>query len=290
MAELAWVNGTISPIDQARIPINDRGLVFGDGVYEVIAAYRGTMFLFAEHLRRLRRSLDEIRLEHVEIEPIAKQIEQLYRQSELDDAKVYLQINRGIAPRDHAFPQPLPEPSVIITVRELHRHEEVLMEKGVPCITQEDLRWGRVDIKTINLLPNVLAKQAAVDAGCYETILLAPDDTVREGTSANLFVINDGALYTHPANQRILPGITREFLLNLAAKNGIVCHEEKYKRDFMMQADEVFISGTTTEVMPVVSIDGQAIADGKPGAITQRLLQLFRDWVEAELAGSSSSE
>ena len=280
MPELASVNGCITSIDDARISINDRGLVFGDGVYEVIASYRGKLILFAEHLARLRRSLDEIRMNYVDVQPIADQITALFRQSGFERAKIYLQVSRGEVPREHAFPQPKVEPNVIITVREIHEDKADKLTHGVCCISRPDLRWGRVDIKTINLLPNCLAKQEAVENGCYEAILIGNDGLVREATSANLYVVRGRTIWTHPCNERILRGITRGLLLELMRKAGLPFREDAVTLSEMYQADEAFLSGTTTEVLPVVKIDDRVIGQGVPGPATRRLIQLYQEWLE----------
>ncbi len=279
MPELAAVNGQITKIDQAQISINDRGLVFGDGVYEVIASYQGKFFLFDAHLKRLRRSLDAIRLEYVPVEPIAQQICELFDKCAMPRAKVYLQITRGAAPRDHAFPVPRPEPNVIITVREVHEVEPTKLERGVKCITWRDIRWGRVDIKTTNLLPNCLAKQAALDAGCFDALFVSDDGIVREASSANLFAVKNGALWTHPTDEHILPGITRAKLVELAHEHAIELHEEKFDVRFLLAADEAFITGTTTEVLPVTQIDGHTIGKGAAGPLSMRMFKLLTDWV-----------
>ena len=279
MPELAAVNGRVSPIDQAKISINDRGLVFGDGVYEVIASYRGKLFLFDEHLARLRRSLDAIRLDYVAIEPIAEQIQQLYKRAELPRAKIYLQVTRGTAPRDHAFPAPRPKPNVIITVREVHEIDPAKLEHGVACITYRDTRWGRVDVKTTNLLPNCLAKQEALDRGCFDAIFVADDGVVREATSANLFVAANKEIWTHPTDEHILPGITRAILIKRAPEKGIVVREEKFTKDFMIAADEAFVTGTTTEVLPITRIDGQPVGNGQPGPAAKTMRELLTEWV-----------
>ncbi len=279
MPELAAVNGRISPIDEAKISINDRGMVFGDGVYEVIASYRGRLFLFDEHLRRLRRSLDAIRMEYVEIEPIAEQMNYLFERAALPRAKVYLQITRGTAPRDHAFPVPTRGPNVIITVREVHEIDQAKLDRGVACITHRDIRWGRVDVKTTNLLPNCLAKQAALDRGCFDAIFVSGEGIVREATSANLFAAKNGGLWTHPTDERILGGITRAKLIELARPKGIEVREEKFDVDFLLGADEVFITGTTTEVLPIINVDGRPIGGGKPGPLARRMLALLTEWL-----------
>lgn len=281
MPEIAYVNGHILPFAEATVSINDRGFTFGDSVYEVITAYNGRLFLFTEHLERLRRSLDGIRMEYVDVADIGEQIKQTYERALMPKAMVYLQISRGVAPRSHAFPAERPEPTVIITVREFPHKEAELVARGVSCITAPDIRWARVDIKTTNLLPNVLAKQQAVEAGCYEAIFIGADERVLEGTSSNIFVVKNDTLYTHPTNHKILPGITRRFLIGLAEKAGIAVREEWVTREDLYAADEVILSGTTTEVTPVLRIDDRQIGSGKPGPVTQKLYELFLEAIRS---------
>jgi len=278
MPELASVNGHITPIAEARVSIDDRGFLFGDGVYEVIVSYHNKLFLLAEHLKRLRRSLDCLRMSYVGTTEIVEQVQKVFTAAAMPRAKVYIQITRGYAPRRHHFPDPQVKPTVVITVREFPPMAEDLFEDGVSCITRPDIRWGRVDIKTVNLLPNCLAKQEAVEHGCFEAIFVSPEDIVREATAANLFIIRDGRVLSHPADERILSGITRQVILDLAAQAGLRPEERTFTRQEMMEADEVFLSGTTTEVMPVVHIDNHLIQRGDPGPHSRRLLKLFREW------------
>jgi len=282
MPELASVNGKISPIGEACISIDDRGFLLGDGVYEVIVARRGKLLFLDEHLARLRRSLDQVRMSDVAMPPVAAEIHRLCNAAALADAKIYLQITRGAAPRNHAFPQPPVAPNVVITVRELHPLSPQFFADGVACLTRPDNRWGRVDIKTINLLPNCLAKQDACEQDCFEAIFIGPDGEAREATAANLFVVCDGAVWTHPANERILSGVTRNAWLRLMRDWGLKVAEKAVSQTQMMAADEVFLSGTTTEVMPVVRIDGRAVGDGRPGPMSRRILALFREWVDQQ--------
>jgi len=275
MPEIAYVNGRILPFAEATVSINDRGFTFGDAVYEVITAYNGRLFLFAEHMERLKRSLVGIRMEYVDVDDIGEQIQQTFQRALMPKAMVYLQITRGVAPRAHAFPAVRPEPTVVITVREFPHKEAELVARGVSCITAPDVRWARVDLKSTILLPNVLAKQLAVEAGCYEAIFIGADERVLEGTSSNIFIVKDGTLFTHPLNHKILPGITRRFLIGLAAKAGIAVREEWVTRADLYTADEVILSGTTTEVTPVLRIDDHPIGDGKPGPVTQKMFDLF---------------
>lgn len=281
MPEIAYVNGRVLPFAEATVSINDRGFTFGDAIYEVITAYNGRLFLFEEHMARLRRSLDEIRMEYVDVATIGEQIREIYRRSQMPVAMVYLQVTRGVAPRSHAFPGQRPEPTVVITVREFPHKEAELVARGVSCITVPENRWARVDIKTTNLLPNVLAKQLAVEAGCYEAIFIGANERVIEGTSSNIFIVKDDTLFTHPLNHTILSGITRRFLIGLADEAGIAVREEHVTRHELYHADEVILSGTTTEVTPVLRIDDRLIGDGRPGPVTKKLFTRFRKAIQA---------
>ena len=275
MPELAMVNGEISALEDARISVNDRGLLFADAVYEVVAAYSGKLFLFDGHMRRLKRSLREMHiLDAVDLRKIRRQIREVFGASGIADAKIYLQISRGSAPRAHPYPDKA-EPNVFITVRPLGRHKESEFRKGWKVITYADERWARCDIKTVCLLGNVRAKQAAIQAGAADALMLASDGVVREATAANAFFVQDGVVYTHPKSDCILGGITRDHLIKLAKTDGIRLKQEKHKLESFLCADEVFLSGTTAEVMPVIRIDDRRIANGGPGPVAKRLRELF---------------
>ncbi|MDP8222412.1 MAG: D-amino acid aminotransferase [Candidatus Lernaella stagnicola] len=279
MPEIASVNGEITAIEKAFVSINDRGFVFGDGVYEVIVSYRNKLFLFDEHIERLRRSLRYVRMDYVDVEDIIAQIERAFDAADMPRAKVYVQVTRGAARRNHVFPDPPVKPNVIVTVSEFPPVDEKLFEDGIACLTRADIRWGRVDIKTINLLPNCLAKQEALDNGCLEAILIGEDGEVREATAANVFIVRKEKVITHPDNERILCGITRNAVLALCHKAGYQVEERPAPLEEMMLADEVFLSGTTAEVMPVVRVDDQPIGKAKPGPVAARLRQLFQAWI-----------
>lgn len=280
MPELAMLNGEIMPIAEARIPVEDRGFLFGDGVYEVVVSYHGRLFLLDEHMARFRRSLDAIGMAYVPLPPLVEQIHRAFDAAGFARAKIYIQVTRGAAPRNHAFPSPPVEPNVVIMVREFPPVEESFFQEGVFCITHPDIRWGRVDVKTVNLLPNCLAKQAASERGCYEAILVAADGIVTEATAANAFFVRGQTVFTHPENERILGGITRHAVLELCRQAGLEVVEEAASIQQWRQADELFLSGTTAEVMPVVRLDDQPIGDGRPGPVSRRLLALFREWID----------
>ncbi|MEJ2039097.1 MAG: D-amino acid aminotransferase [Desulfosarcinaceae bacterium] len=275
MQELAYVNGTITSIAEARVPIEDRGYQFGDAVYEFFATYHGTVFAMPEHLERLQRSLTMLDFPPVDLDRIERAIRHLLDESGISRAGIYLQISRGVAPRNHPFPADA-HPQVVITVRRAKEIPEHLRSEGAKVITVEDLRWGRCDIKSVQLLPNTLAKQQALQAGADDAIFISPSGYAREGTSSNLFIARGDQLFTHPLTHEILPGVTRRVILNICREENIPVQETLFDKKQMMAADEVFLTGTVTEVLPVSQIDGSPIGQGRPGAFAGRLQSLLR--------------
>lgn len=272
MGEWVYLNGSFLPYEEAHLSVEDRGFLFADGIYEVIAFVKGWAFRMEDHLERLRRSAEAIRL------PLPRPLEDLEAAAsaliarnglEAVDATVYLEVTRGAARRDHAFPAHT-EPTLLMLARPIRPLDPALREQGVPVITVPDTRWHWCHVKSIGLLPNVLAKQQAVDAGAHEAIFVR-DGRVTEASSANLFAVFDGVLWTHPADQWILPGITRKVVLELAARLQVPVREEAFSVERLYEADELFITGTVSRVLPVVSVDGRTIGSGRPGPITRRL-------------------
>lgn len=270
MPELAYLNGKFMPIEEAMVPIEDRGYNFGDAVYEVVNSYNGGFFGLEEHLDRLERSLRELAYPQISRDKIRDGMLELLKRSEMDRAGVYLQISRGVAPRLHAYTD-VKEPQIVMTVRGVKDVPAELREKGVSAITVKDIRWGRCDIKTVLLLPNCMAKQQALEADAYDAIFVTEEGIVRETTISNVFIVKDGVVVTHQANQNILNGITRIMTIDCCRELDLPLEERFYTSDDMFSADEVFFSGTTIEVLGVVNIDNRAIADGKVGPITRRL-------------------
>ncbi|MBH0198118.1 MAG: D-amino-acid transaminase [Nitrospira sp.] len=270
MPDIAFVNGRFLPWKDAVVSIDDRGFQFGDGVYEVIRTYRGAPFELAAHLARLERSTKELNL----VQPYARAqwtqwIQQGLGQAGYQEAKVYIQITRGTAPRDHAFPSGV-SPTVVMTIRELHPLSLQLRQDGVTARTCDDLRWSRCDIKSLNLLGNVLAREEARKAGVFEAILVK-DGLVTEGSLSNVMAVRSGTIVTAPEGPRILSGVTRTVVLELARKEEIPVEEQFLSLDALYGADEVFLTGTTLEVLGVVRIDGKTIGSGRPGPITKTL-------------------
>ncbi|MBZ0274354.1 D-amino-acid transaminase [bacterium] len=287
MSELAYVNGRFLPIDEATVSIDDRGYQFGDGVYEVVYAFDRRPFLLDEHLARLAQSLDGLRIRGVAIDDMRRVIEDLARRGDPRRSKIYLSITRGVAPRNHIFPVDL-IPTVVATVRPAGEPPAGALSEGISAITARDIRWGRCDLKTLNLLGNVIARQAAEEAGAQEAILVSDDGLVREGSSANVFLVMSGAVKTHPCDAHILPGITRNLVVRLARENGIEVREEAPPREDLFAADEIFVTGTVAELAAVTRLDGRRIGDGKPGPMTLRLRRLYDEYVQQFVARAAN--
>ncbi|MDR6224684.1 D-alanine transaminase [Desmospora profundinema] len=267
------IDDQLTKRENAHIDIEDRGYQFGDGIYEVFRVYNGKVFRMQDHLDRFQRSADEIGLQlPYGLDRLQSFLEQLIETNGLSEGNVYLQASRGVAPRSHPFPEESRSVLVAYTI-EGERPLEYI-RNGIRTITEADIRWLRCDIKSLNLLGAVLAKQKAKEHGCQEAILHR-DGTVTEGSSTNVFLVKDGQLITHPANNLILHGITRLVVLELAEELGIPVKEETFTLEDLRKADEVFITGTTVEISPVVQIDDYHVGDGKPGPVVHRLQEAF---------------
>lgn len=282
MPDLAYVNGTIMPIDEAVVPIEDRGYQLGDGVYEFIASYAGRLFMLEEHLDRLARSMQELAYVPLARSAIKGAINDLLECSGYARAGIYIQITRGVAPRNHVVMTNIPL-QIIMTIRPVKEMPEALRTHGATAITVQDIRWGRCDIKTVQLLANCLAKQKALDAGCDDAIFVSDQGIVREATASNLFIVSGGKMSTHPLSDHILTGITRLAILDICRATGQVVEESFFATDALYGADEVFLTGTISEILPVVRIDGRAIGDGKVGPVSRKFYDLLR---ERALAGA----
>lgn len=279
--EYVIVNGGVTDRVSAKVDIEDRGYQFGDGVYEVIRVYNGKMFTGKEHLNRLVESAKKIRMElPYTSEALAGMMEELISKNELQTGIVYMQFTRGTSPRNHVFPGTDVAPTFVAYTRKVARPEES-MQKGVRTILDEDIRWLRCDIKSLNLLGNLLSKQKAAEAGCFEAILHR-GQTVTEGSHSNISIIKDGVIITHPADNHILNGITRQKVLEVCNNEQISYEERAYTLDELFAADEVFSSGTTVEVMPVVEIEGKPVGNGEPGPMTRSLQELFKAEIEQQ--------
>ena len=285
---LAYLNGQYLPRGEAKISVDDRGFLFGDGVYDVIRAVGGRLFEVERHIQRVERGLAELRItepEGVRPSSLLEVAEHLLRENGLMDgeATVYLQITRGAAPRTHFFPPSGTTPTVYVSVAPF-TPPHALRETGAAAITHADIRWMRCDVKTVNLLPNVLAKQRAVEAGAVEAILVR-DGVVTEGASTNVFGVIDGELRTHPDSNFILPGITKAVVLELAAELEIPVRETPMRVENLGRVTEMFVTGTTTDVLPIVRLDGRPVAGGHPGPIAQALGEGLAARMAGEPAG-----
>jgi D-alanine transaminase len=270
---LVYLDGTFVPAAEARISALDRGFIFGDGVYEVWRAVRGELFEAARHQARLEHGLRELRIAKpadATLERLTAIAARLFDENKLrgGDATLYVEITRGSAPRTHFFPPAETRPTLLVMASAFTPSGARFT--GTSVITQPDIRWLRCDIKTIQLLPNVLARQAATEAGASEAVFVR-DGVITEGTHTTVFGVIDGVLRTHPPSPLVLPGITRDIVLELARESGIPAREEAVRVTEVANASELFLTGTTTDVTPVVSIDGQRVGDGKPGAIARTL-------------------
>jgi D-alanine transaminase len=285
MSRVAYVNGRYLPHACAEVHIEDRGYQFGDGVYEVCEVRGGHLVDERRHLARLERSLTEIRMP-VPMSPAALRVilRETLRRNRVRDGLLYLQVTRGVARRDHGFPPPGTKPSIVVTARSIDRVKlEGQAETGVAIITVPDNRWERVDIKTVALLPNVLARQSARDQGAREAWFVDRDGFVTEGSSSNAWIVTKaGAIVTRPAAGGILRGITREVALEVAASQGLKIEERKFAVAEALAAREAFLTSATQVVMPIVRIDGSAIADGRPGAVARALRARFHEMAELE--------
>jgi D-alanine transaminase len=272
----AYVNGRYVPHAEARVHVEDRAYQFADGVYEVIAVHGGKLVDEEPHLDRLGHSLSALSIEWPMSRAALKlAMRELIRRNLVVNGIIYLQISRGVAPRDHAFPRSHPRPALVMTTRHARPPNLKLLETGGAAITIPDIRWQRCDIKSVSLLPNILGKQQAAEAGAYEAWQVAEDGTVTEGTSTNAWIVTpDGRVVTRPLSHDILAGITRRTVLKLAAEEGLKVEERPFTVAEALKAREAFLTSTTSFVLPITRLDGKPIADGKPGALSRKL----RDW------------
>lgn len=285
MPTLACLNGEITPADEARVSIWDRGFLFGDAVYEVYRLYRGRRWLDDAHTTRLRRSLDALDFPAVDFEVLRQRMDRLTAESGIEEGTLYIQITRGVAPRRHVFPEPGTPPTELIVVRPYEDAATALLRQtGVAVISQPDLRWKRCDVKSVNLLANVLACEAAHRAEAHEAVLVDDDGLVTEATHSSILWVRDGRLGGTPEGNEILPGTTRQCVLRLARDLGVPFDSGRARLDVLAAADEAFLVGTTIEVLPVVQLDGRPIGEGVPGPITAQIRDGFRRLIDDWLA------
>jgi D-alanine transaminase len=284
VGRIAYVNGRYLPQAQATVSIEDRGYQFGDGVYEVCEVRGGALIDEERHLARLERSLRELKmLAPLAPRALSRVLREVLARNKVRDGYVYAQVTRGVAPRDHAFPARAVRPSLVVTAKAIDPAKGAQQAaKGIKVISLPDIRWKRPDIKTINLLPNVLARQAAKEQGAYEAWLIDADGMVVEGAASNAWIVTpEKIIVTHQVDQSILQGVTRTTLLDLIAAKGYRLEERRFSLDEAKHAEEAFITGATTLVMPVVAIDDTTIGDGKPGALATSLRAQFHNFARA---------
>lgn len=280
MSRWAYVNGRYVPHREASVHVEDRGYQFADGVYEVVLVHAGAMIDEIPHLDRLDRSLDELRIDP----PMGRMalravLREVVRRNRIRTGLVYLQITRGVARRDHAFPTGV-KPALVVTAKRLTLPREETLESGVRVVTIEDIRWQRCDIKSVSLLPNVLGKQHARENGAYEAWQVDQDGNVTEGTSSNSWIVtHDDRLLTRPATHEILNGITRQTILKLAAARGLTFEERPFSLDEALAAREAFISSATSFVTPVTQIDDTTLGNGRAGSFTMDLRSAYFDYM-----------
>ena len=272
-----YLNGTFMPMAEAKVPVLDRGFIFGDGVYEVIPVYSRRAFRLAEHLTRLQHSLDGILLPNPHSESEwANILDSLIERNEPEDQYLYLHITRGVAKRDHAFPNPPVAPTVFVMSTPLATPSHDQLQNGIACVTVADNRWLRCDVKAISLLPNVLLRQAAVAAGSAEAILIRDDAFLTEGAASNIFVVKNDKLLAPPKDNLMLPGITYDVILELVAANGMQYEVRKVMKSELFSADELLLTSSTKEVLAITMLDGKLVSNGKPGAMFAKLHQLYQ--------------
>jgi D-alanine transaminase len=289
---IVYLNGAFLPIEQARVSVMDRGFLFGDGVYEVIPAYGGRLFRLPHHLQRLQNSLDGIRLSNPCADAQWQSIltELLGRNRERvgnhNDQSVYLQVTRGSAPkRDHSFPERV-TPTVFAMSTPMAEPDPDIEAHGVAAVTLDDIRWQMCNIKAITLLPNVLLRQQATEQDSAEA-LLVKDGLVIEGSASNVFVIKDGQIQTPPNGPLMLPGITRDLVLELAAQHGLGCSENDVAVSALRDADEIWITSSTREIVPVTRLDARPVGSGLPGPVWKIMTGYYRSYKDAVRNGTA---
>lgn len=286
MARIAYVNGRYTPLSHAKVGVQDRGYQFSDGVYEVCEVRGGHLIDLGPHMQRLGRSLSELRIDWpVSGGVLPMLMREVVRRNSVRDGLVYVQVTRGEAPRDHVFPAAGTKPALVITAKPTSLEAgEAKRDRGMSVITVPENRWERVDIKSVGLLPNVMARQKAKEAGAGEAWFVGADGTVHEGAATNAWIVKDGVIRTRHAEHGILRGITRATVMRVAEQLQMRVVEEGFTVEEAQGADEAFVTAASTVVMPVVAIDGVAVGDGTPGPVVRRLREAFHDVAERTAA------
>ncbi len=274
-----YLNGKFIPVAEAKVSVLDRGFIFGDGIYEVIPVYGGRLFRLPHHLDRLDHSLEGIRLanplDHHQWQEV---LEELVRANGLGDQSLYLQITRGVAKREHDFPRDA-EPTVFAMSTPIEPQPNETSD-GISAVSVEDIRWKWCNIKAIALLPNILMRRQAIEQGAGEAIMLR-DHFVTEGAASNIFIVNNGVVLTPPKSNLLLPGVTRDLVVELCSSNGIPCVEGAINEQQLHNADEIWLTSSTKEIVPVLSLDGVPVGDGQPGPVFRRLRGLYQEYKQA---------
>ncbi|MGW8228229.1 MAG: D-amino acid aminotransferase [Gammaproteobacteria bacterium] len=276
-SSIVYLNGEYLPLDQACVPVLDRGFIFGDGVYEVIPVYGGKAFRLEHHLQRLKNSMQAVRLRNpLTDEDWSTIINSVVSRNNGGDQSIYLQITRGVARRDHRFPGDA-TPTVFVMSNLFEAVPKEQLENGVKAITLDDIRWQYCSIKSIALLPNILLRQQAVEQGAAEAILLRNDE-VTEGAASNVFIVKDGVIITPPKTDCLLPGITRDLVVEQANEHGLTLKETIIKQTDLNTADEIWLTSSTKEILPVTQLNGQPVGNGTPGKVWQQMYALYQDY------------
>ena len=272
-----YLNGEYLPLEQACVPVLDRGFIFGDGVYEVIPVYNRKVFRLEHHLQRLKNSMQAVRLNNPFTDAEWSEIiNNVVERNDGGDQSIYLQITRGVASRDHRFPDEV-TPTVFVMSNLFVMVPREQLEHGVSAITLDDIRWQYCSIKSIALLPNILLRQQAVEQGAAEAILLR-DNEVTEGAASNVFIVKDGVIITPPKTDCLLPGITRDLVVEQAHEHDMPVKEVIIKQDDLLAADEIWLTSSTKEILPVTQLNGQTIGSGKPGPVWEQMYGLYQEY------------
>ncbi len=282
--ETVYLNGELMPLEEAKVPVLDRGFVFGDGIYEVIPVYQRVPLRMREHLARLANGLAAIRIRNPHSdEEWAQIIQGVIDANPPEDQALYIQVTRGVARRDQAFPDPPPRPTVLVMAWQMSKPSREAREHGVAVITQQDFRWLRCDIKSVSLLGNCMLRQAAADAGAIEAVLIR-EGHVTEASTSNVFLVKDGKIVTPPKDHLVLPGITYDLVLELARSRGLPAEVRPVKVEELTAADEIWLSSSTKEVLPVTTLDGKPVGNGQPGPIYKRMFDIYQEYKAEVLA------
>jgi D-alanine transaminase len=278
-SKLVYLNGDYLPINEAKISVLDRGFIFGDGVYEVIPAYGAKALRFEHHMQRLQNSLDAVRITNPLTNAQWQEVlDKLISETGSEDQYLYLHITRGVASRDHRFPDET-KPTVFVMSSVLQPVEPALLEKGISAVTLDDIRWQHCNIKAIALLPNILLRQQAVDQDAMEAILIRDGD-ITEGAASNVFIVSDGVIKTPPKGKKLLPGITRDLVVELAKTHNMPVEEVSITEKEFLAADEIWLTSSTKEILPVTRINEQQVGNGKPGAVWRDMYEKYQDYKE----------